>query len=205
MRKSELKVLHGLHYIREVVNDSLPFSADEIYWLTKHSFKEGKKWRAKNSLNKLEAEGADYLEKHAKTSFEVNKILSYLQSKGYITYQKHSNFFRVAVTGSGADIAREADTGCGRINIWYKEHKTGILGLIITVLISVITSYATTTISKHTDTPSHNSKIKSLNSSNKLSQSPPVFPASPSNHLLKPIHDSLQTQPHNTEGIKSQP
>lgn len=155
MKRVELKVLHGLYFSRESVGDAPPFKATEVYWLANKSFKEGKdNWRAENGqLQTLEAEGDQALDRHTKTLAEVNKILAYLQSKGYITYQRNGpEFFNISVTGSGADIARDADTPWGRANICYKDHKTGILGLIITILISVATAYVTTTIKNHTDT-----------------------------------------------------
>ena len=49
----------------------------------------------------------------------------------------------VAVTFTGADRAIRLHSRRGRIDLWYKEHKDGIFGLALTVLISFITALLT--------------------------------------------------------------
>ena len=48
-----------------------------------------------------------------------------------------------AVTFAGADRAIRLHTGRGRMDLWYREHRDGIAGVSITVLISFITALIT--------------------------------------------------------------
>jgi hypothetical protein len=48
-----------------------------------------------------------------------------------------------AVTFAGADRAIRLHTRRGRMDLWYREHRDGIVGISITVLISFITALLT--------------------------------------------------------------
>jgi len=144
MNKEEEKILHGLYFNREIVGEDVPYSPSEINWLIKSSIENGKKWRGKDGkLQSIYNESDDYLESIGATSAAAQRPLSYLQDAGYIIYKKDSNYFRIAVTGKGADIARELDTRIGRFNLIYKKNKDGIFWFIATVLVSLITTLLT--------------------------------------------------------------
>ena len=144
MNKEEEKILHGLYFNREIVGEDVPYSPSEINWLIKSSIENGKKWRGKDgNLQSIYNESDNYLESIGATSAAAQRPLSYLQDAGYIIYKKDSNYFRIAVTGKGADIARELDTRMGRFNLIYKKNKDGILWFIATVLVSLITTLLT--------------------------------------------------------------
>jgi hypothetical protein len=144
MNKEEEKILHGLYFNREIVGEDVPYSPSEINWLIKSSIENGKKWRGKDgNLQSIYNESDDYLGSIGATSAAAQRPLSYLQDAGYIIYKKDSNYFRIAVTGKGADIARELDTRMGRFNLIYKKNKDGILWFIATVLVSLITTLLT--------------------------------------------------------------
>ncbi|MCL5884074.1 MAG: hypothetical protein M1377_01775 [Deltaproteobacteria bacterium] len=141
MNKEEEKILHGLYYNREIVGEEVPYSPSEINWLIKSSLKKGREWRGNDGkLQSIYNENDNYLESIGATSAAAERPLTYLQEAGYIRYKKDSNYFRVAVTGKGADYARDLDTLTGRINIWYKNKKDGILWFIISVLVTIITA-----------------------------------------------------------------
>jgi len=144
MNKEEEKILHGLYFNREIVGEDVPYSPSEINWLIKSSIENGKKWRGKDGkLQSIYNESDDYMESIGATSAAAERPLSYLQDAGYINYKKDSNYFRIAVTGKGADIARELDTRIGRFNLIYKKNKDGILWFVATVLVSLITTLLT--------------------------------------------------------------
>ncbi len=119
----------------------MPFSAAELNWPAHQSFSQGMNWLDKNGkLKSLATESDDYLVSISATSAAASRPLAYLAAKGYITYEKEGSLFRIAITGEGADLARELNTFWGRADILYNRHKDGVLWFIATVLVSLITT-----------------------------------------------------------------
>ena len=144
MNKEEAQILHGLYYHREIVGEELPYTAAEINWLVHTSIPKGRKWLGPDSkLKSIENETDNYLLTISATSAAAGRPLAYLQACGYITYKKDGGFFRIAVTGTGADLARELDTFWGRANVLYKKHRDGVLWFAATVLVSLVTTLVT--------------------------------------------------------------
>lgn len=140
MNKEEERILHGLYYHREIVGEEMIYSASEINWLKNTSIRNGRKWKGEDGrLKSIEIPNEDYLASIGATSAAAKRPLAYLQEAGYITYKKDANYFRIAVTGTGADLAREFDTFWGRANLRYKRHKNGVLWFLAASLIFIIT------------------------------------------------------------------
>lgn len=140
MKKEEAKILHGLYYDREIVGEEMIYYANEINWLPNTSFSKGREWRnADGKLKSIEEKKVDCFASICAIN-AVLRPLSYLQAAGYITFKKEESCFRITVTGTGADLARELGTFWGRANILYKNHKDGVLWFIATVLVSLITA-----------------------------------------------------------------
>jgi hypothetical protein len=58
-----------------------------------------------------------------------------------ITYTRRADAtMSVTVTFSGADRAIRLHTRRGRMDLWYREHKDGILGLATTIVVSLVTA-----------------------------------------------------------------
>lgn len=111
MNKEEERILHGLYYHREMIGEEMMFTASEINWLKNTSIPNGRKWKGEDGrLKSIEIPNEDYLASIGATSAAAKRPLAYLQEAGYITYKKDANYFRIAVTGTGADLARELDT-----------------------------------------------------------------------------------------------
>jgi hypothetical protein len=67
--------------------------------------------------------------------------LRYLEYRRLIKYSKRRDAtLSVAVTFAGADRAIRLHTRRGRMDLWYREHKDGILGLAATVIVSFVTA-----------------------------------------------------------------
>jgi len=90
-------------------------------------------------LHELESEEDDYLARIGAVSADAKRPILYLEAAGYITYSS-TNGLRIAITAKGADMARELDSLLGRLNIFYKKHKEGVLWFTATVLVSLITT-----------------------------------------------------------------
>ncbi|MEX2163110.1 MAG: hypothetical protein WD823_02550 [Sulfuricaulis sp.] len=144
MNKEEASILHGLYYYREIVEEEVLYSAAEINWLVHHPISKGKEWRGTDGKpQSVENETDNYLATIGATSAAAARPLAYLQASGSIRYRKDGGGFRIAVTGTGADLARELDTCFGRLNVFYKTHKDGVLWFVATVLLSLVTTLVT--------------------------------------------------------------
>lgn len=144
MNKEEEQILHGLYYHREIIGEEIPFTASEINWLVNTPISKGREWFGPDGrLKSMESKSDNYLASIVTTSAAAVRPLSYLQASGYITYRKDGDVLRIAVTGSGADLARELNTFWGRANVRYRKHKDGVLWFLATVLVSVVTTLIT--------------------------------------------------------------
>lgn len=145
MNKQEAQIIHGLYFHREMVGETIPYSANEIAWLAQTKIPETRKWKKTDGkLHSMENKGDNYLASVGAISAAVQRPLRYLHETGLIQYQTEHGQLRISVTAAGADIARELDSWYGRANLLYKNHKEGLLWLLITILVSLITSYIAT-------------------------------------------------------------
>lgn len=144
MNREEAKILHGLYYHREMIDEEMSYTAREIKWLAKHSYSEAKEWQgADGKLKSIEDKNEDHLASIGATSAAASRPLVYLKEAGYISFRKDKNFFIIAVTVGGADLARQLHTPWGQVNVWFKTHKDGILWFFVTVVVSIVTTILT--------------------------------------------------------------
>lgn len=142
MNTIEAKILHGLYYHREMVDEPMPYTAAELNWLAHASWKDGRNWQGPDGkLKASESEGDDYLAQIRATSATAQRPLRYLEASGYVNWNGTGGL-RIAVTAKGADVARELDSALGRMDLFYKEHKDGLIWFLATVLVSLITALA---------------------------------------------------------------
>lgn len=143
MNSAEAKVLHGLYFHRQMIGEEMTYSAAELKWLAEVSFEEGRNWQGQDGkLHALESKNDDYLARLGATSADAQRPIRYLEAAGYITCSDAGGFL-ISVTAKGADMARELDSWLGRLNILYKKNKDGVIWLIATVLVSLITTLVT--------------------------------------------------------------
>ena len=143
MNKEEERVLHGLYFDREMVDEEAVVTGSEVLWLARHTFRAGNTWRKDGKLQTL-----DKSQQSGETAFravtaEQTRPLRYLHNSGMIQYKTKSNMLFIHVTAAGADRARQLHTPWGRLNLWYQEQKTGLIGLVVTVVVALITSLLT--------------------------------------------------------------
>lgn len=145
MNREEQRILHGMFYHREMVGEAMPYSAAEINWLAKNPIYKGSEWLGPDKkLQSIQEDGEDYLAVIGLTSARAQRPLRYLAAGGYVKFKKEGGFFRVEITGPGADLARELHTVWGRLNVLYKNHRDGLYWFILTVLVSMLTAILTT-------------------------------------------------------------
>ena len=143
-RKDEDRILHGLHYYRESIDEEFTVASDQILWLAAHSYGDSADWYKEGELQSFDC---------GVIPFELRKKL--LMSKcelplRYLHYRRLIKLTRVgeetmdvAVTFAGADRAMRLHTRFGRLELWYRERKDGFLGLVTTIAVSLITALVT--------------------------------------------------------------
>jgi hypothetical protein len=143
-RADEDRILHGLYYHRENIDENVQVSNEQLLWLAMHPLREAKAWQKAGNLQSLDASEfpADIRSKLMTAKLELP--LRYLQYRRLITYTRRSDgMLYIAVTFAGADRAIRVHTRRGRMDLWYREHRDGIMGLTITISISIITALFT--------------------------------------------------------------
>jgi len=149
-RKDEDRILHGLHYFRESIDEEFTVTGEQILWLAAHSYADGSAWCKDGKLQSFDCSiiPADLRRKLFLSKFELP--LRYLHNRRLIKYaQTGDHNVNVSVTFAGADRAMRLHTRMGRSEVWYQEHKDGLLGIVTTIAVSLITALAAVAVADH--------------------------------------------------------
>jgi hypothetical protein len=143
-RDDEDRILHGLYYYRESIDEDVQVTSEQILWLAMHPLSEGEAWHKEGKLQHLDASEFPQDVRAKLLTAKLELPLRYLQYRRLITYARRSDgMLYAAVTFAGADRAIRLHTRRGRLDLWYREHRDGVIGITITILISVITALVT--------------------------------------------------------------
>lgn len=136
------RILHGLYHHREMVDEEIICTGSEILWLMRHPLADGAHWHKGGHF-----QTEDHSRPAGATAFklvtaEQGRPLTYLSARGLITYKRDKilSVLRLAVTYTGADRARKLHTRWGRAELWYQDHKDGIVGLLVAALVAMVVS-----------------------------------------------------------------
>jgi hypothetical protein len=146
-RKDEDRILHGLHYFRESIDEEFTVTSDEILWLAAHSYADGGSWCKDGELQSFDCSviPMELRRKLLMSKFELP--LRYLHYRRLIKFtQAGDGAATVAVTFAGADRAMRLHTRVGRMEVWYQEHRDGFLGIVTTIAVSFITALVTVAV-----------------------------------------------------------
>jgi hypothetical protein len=146
-RNDEDRILHGLYYYRENIDEDVTVTGAQTLWLAMHSLSEAEEWNKEGQLQSVDTADfpADVQSKLVTSKVELP--LRYLQYRRLIRYAKVNDAaLSLAVTFAGADRAIRLHTRRGRLDLWYREHKEGIFGISITVLVSFLTALVTVVV-----------------------------------------------------------
>lgn len=143
-RDDEDRILHGLYYYRENIDEEVPVTGEQILWLAMHPLREAEAWYEDGELQSVDT-GVFPEDVQSKLSTAKLELpLRYLQYRRLIRYTRRGDaLISVAVTFAGADRAIRLHTRRGRMDLWYREHKDGILGIAMTMLVSFVTALVT--------------------------------------------------------------
>ena len=143
-RGDEDRILHGLYYHRENIDEDVQVSSEQLLWLAMHPLQEGDAWSKDGKLQSLDPSEFPEEIRGKLITAKLELPLRYLQYRRLITYARRSDgMLYAAVTFAGADRAIRLHTRRGRIDLWYREHRDGVIGVSITVLISLVTALVT--------------------------------------------------------------
>jgi hypothetical protein len=143
-RDDEDRILHGLYYYRENIDEDVQVTREQLLWLAMHPMREGEAWNKEGKLQSMDASEFPEEIRSKLITAKLELPLRYLQYRRLITYARRSDgMFYAAVTFAGADRAIRLHTRRGRLDLWYRERRDGIVGISITVLISFITALLT--------------------------------------------------------------
>ena len=140
-RDDEDRILHGLYYHRENIDEEVPVSGEQVLWLAMHPLREGESWNKEGHLQSVDTSGFPDEIRSKLVTAKLELPLRYLQYRRLIKYMRLGDAtLSVAVTFAGADRAIRLHTRRGRMDLWYREHKDGILGMVTTVVVSIVTA-----------------------------------------------------------------
>jgi hypothetical protein len=143
-RDDEDRILHGLYYYRESIDEDVQVSSEQLLWLAMHPLREGDAWNQDGRLQSLDPSEFPEEIRGKLLTAKLELPLRYLQYRRLITYARRSDgMLYAAVTFAGADRAIRLHTRRGRMDLWYREHRDGVAGVGITVLIAFITALLT--------------------------------------------------------------
>ncbi len=149
-RDDEDRILHGLYYLHEGIDEEVNVTAGQILWLAMHPLREVESWTRDGQLQSVDMSAfpAD-IQTKLDTDAKLELPLRYLQYRRLIRFTRSSDStLSVAVTFAGADRAIRLHTRRGRMDLWYREHKDGILGIATTVLVSLVTALITVLVTR---------------------------------------------------------
>jgi hypothetical protein len=143
------KILLGLYRLRPVLNDDLALETGHLAWLIN---KGADGWIGESGPLKLEYpanKGSDisYLERPLKDKSRVSRELSFLTAKNCVSFTAPKGFdhtFRIALLPEGFLRGEKLNSCLGRADLLYSDHKDGIIGVLLTIVVSALTSVITT-------------------------------------------------------------
>ncbi len=146
-RDDEDRILHGLYYYRENIDEDVTVTGEQILWLAMHPLREADAWFNDGQPQSVDTSAfPDDIQSKLSTA-KLELPLRYLQYRRLIRYARRGDAtISVAVTFAGADRAIRLHTRRGRLDLWYREHKDGIFGISISILVSFVTALATVAI-----------------------------------------------------------
>ena len=140
-RKDEDRILHGLYFFRERIDEEFDVRRDQVLWLTAHSFADGVRWCRDGLLQNVDCGAIPDDLCHKLLASQCELPLRYLEHRRLIKLDRtHLEALRVAVTFAGADRALRLHSRLGRMDVWYQERKNGFVGLMTTVAVSLVTA-----------------------------------------------------------------
>jgi hypothetical protein len=148
-RKDEDRILHGLHYFRESIDQEFTVTSDQVLWLASHPYSYGPRWCKNGELQSVDSSVVPVELRGKLLMSKFDLPLRYLHYRRLIKLTRvDEDMVNLAVTFAGADRAMRLHTRFGRMELWYQDHKDGFLWLITTIAVSFITALVAVAVSE---------------------------------------------------------
>lgn len=140
MKKND-RILLGIYLHVRATNEDTPLSADELLWLFKNDpkkWKEGDKFQKTVEGQRLDSVGV------------VERELSLLKAKNCLDFERPKALeknFKITILPMGICRAQQLSTILGCVDLFYRDNKSGIFGVVLTILISATTSLVVSLLS----------------------------------------------------------
>lgn len=146
MNEAEKRILHGLWYDQRQAGKGV-YQADELMWLAlcrcPRSRRRWEKPGMQGAYNTIQTTMDDYHPKLGVVTAAAFRLLQHLEGYEFVIFSRNGSTFNIAVTTAGDRMGEELDTWWGRWNISYKQNKDGLLGLLVTIGVSIVTAAIT--------------------------------------------------------------
>jgi hypothetical protein len=148
-RDDEDRILHGLYFYRENIDEEVAVTGEQVLWLAMHPLREGETWNREGQPQSVDTSAFPAEIRSKLVTAKLELPLRYLQYRRLIKYSRRNDTtLCVEVTFAGADRAIRLHTRRGRMDLWYREHKDGILGMVATILVSFVTALITVLLAR---------------------------------------------------------
>ncbi len=154
MDKIELKILNGIYINNGLIDDGIVYYIHELNWLINNELDRALEWHKGNgqynSTGNEISDNSDPIYDNAILNRKILKALTYLKGKHYIDFfEKGSGQYKISVTLEGCEVARKIQTTIGKVDLWYQDKKDGVIWILITVGVSIITTLITVFINNY--------------------------------------------------------
>jgi|GEM_PF-5645339 len=148
------KILLGLYRFRPILDDDLPLDTGQLAWLLD---KGAKNWNSSEGIKKYEYPATkeknedSYLDRPLRDKARIIKVLSILAAKKQVSFVSPTGFdslFRIKLLPEGLLRGEKLNSIFGKTELLYSDNKNGIMGLLLTAIISAVVSLLTTYLSK---------------------------------------------------------
>lgn len=148
MNRFEMNILQGLYQEEPAAGTGAKYQVCELRWLDGKSIHQVKRWRADTHSHSLRRWPETRhltlpdMDRDSNCYEHIMPAVSHLVGKRLITFTNPpSRIFKLTLTAQGVDVARKCGTRRGRADLWYRDHKEGLGGLLVTVLVSGLVSF----------------------------------------------------------------
>jgi hypothetical protein len=144
IRDDEDRILHGLYFLRESIDEDVRVTGEQVLWLAMHPLPEGQAWERDGVIQALDTEEFPAEIRAKLIAAKLALPLRYLEYRRLIKLVRNRDAtFSISVTFAGADRAIRLHSRRGRMDLWYKEHKDGMVGLLLSALVAFVTAIVT--------------------------------------------------------------
>ena len=146
--KTSDKILLGIFNHWPRLDEPIKIESSELAWLLYNGLTN---WRVESGWQKIRysLDDTSFFDLQSNDKSKVTKELSILKANECIYFDRPTGFdgfFQITLRPKGLIRAERLSSRLGKIELWYRENKNGILGLVVTVVVAIITAYITSKI-----------------------------------------------------------